>query len=109
VEVVCEPRRDREGLAAKPFQRFYFMPRRSDNLLIFAAALERPRNYGSEQTSGRTLREVRRLAPEDKRRARLPALVARVIYKVMKAVVPCLVIGSSLISTALAVVLILVN
>jgi hypothetical protein len=85
------------------------MPRRSDNLLIFAAALERPRNYGNDQTSGRTLREVRRLAPEDKRGARLPALVARIIYKVMKAVVPCLVLGSSFISTALVVIFILVN
>jgi len=106
VEVVCEWRRDREGLAAKPFQPFLVMPRRSDNLLIFGGALERPME---QRASGRTLQPIRRLAAEDKRRARLPAFVTRIIYKVMKAVVPCLVLGSSFISTALVLVLILVN
>ena len=84
---------------------FLFMPRRSENLLIFGGAFEVP---VEDQTSGRTLSAVSKLARRDKNGARLPGGLAAIIDRIVKAVVPCLVLGSSIISAAVLFVLIIV-
>jgi hypothetical protein len=93
-----------------PPQLFVDMPKRAENLLVFAAVLE-PISPELEKrpTSGRTLPRVSELAAEDKRMARLPLRLRRIMNRIMKAAVPCLVLGSSLVSTAVLLVLILVS